>query len=80
MPNLKLMLMLLLKQNETIAQKAFMGSDVMPRDKFVYVAESRLAGFSHCLFLANVSTVCSCRVGFLRNIFEKEKNRYLLHL
>lgn len=71
------MLMMLLKQNETLALKSFMGCDVMPRDKFVYVVESRFNGFSHCFLFAHASTVCSCRV---LGSQEKKNKHYLLYL
>lgn len=50
------------KQNETLAQEAFMDCDVMPRDKFVYVVERGFTSLSHCFLSAHASTVCSCRV------------------
>jgi len=62
MSSLKLMLRMLLKQNESLALKAFTGCDVMPRNEFVYVVASGLTGFSHCFLFVHASTVSSCRM------------------
>lgn len=74
------MLMMLSKQIETLALKAFVGCDVLPRYKFVYAVESGLIGFSHCFFFANASTVCSHRVLCSQEIFLKRKANIIFYI
>lgn len=74
------MLVMLLKQNETLALKAFMGYDVMPRDKFIYAVESGLTGFSHSFLFACASTVCSCRVLGSDGILLKRKTNTVFYI
>lgn len=71
---------MLSKQIESLALKAFVGCDVLPRYKFVYAVGSGLTGFSHCFFFANASTVCSHRVLCSQEILLKRKANIIFYI